>query len=214
MRIIRNKRQRLFRDLSLLTTETAREMTSLAASRKRSVTWNSLDPFFQQERRKEHLETSSINSLASGIAFFFDKSRPRSSTWHGGEDDEKAGFELDKTDCNSTANLKDFENDLEASEILRQIVSEELHKELDEKSYVNEDCVKQAAVITQAVETRVREITTKDTKVVAVAYIGEIRDQGIEITSQCLWDPESDSFATASFRNKSLFAVCTVFTVS
>lgn len=193
-------------------------MTSKIVSRKRSVTFNSLDPGFRQERQKERLKTTSINSIASGIAFFFNGRRPRSSTWHGDQEPDKrtesTNLELKSIARDSIADLKDFDKEFESNERLRQIVLEELEKQLEEKSYVSEECVKQAAIITQAVENRVRELTKTNTKVVAVVYIGEIRDQGIEITSQCLWDPDNDSFATASFRNNSLFAVCTVFTVS
>ena len=82
-----------------------------------------------------------------------------------------------------------------------------------DRDYDSQRCVAQCAAISQAVESRVKEITPPETKVVSVVYIGEIRDQGLEITSQCLWDPDSDNFVTASFRSKALFAVCTVFTV-
>jgi hypothetical protein len=188
-------------------------------SRKRSVTLNSLDPFFRQDRDTQRLKTSSINSLASGIAFLSSGSRPRSCTWHGNEDDSSpvisgATRTNNNSGSSSIADLKDFNNEFETNELLRQIVSEELENELEGKNYDSPVCVKQAAKISQAVETRVKSTTKKDTKVVAVVFIGEIRDQGIEITSQCLWDPLTDSVATASFRNRSLFAVCTVFTVS
>ncbi|EDO46965.1 predicted protein, partial [Nematostella vectensis] len=96
---------------------------------------------------------------------------------------------------------------------LRQIISEELDSVLRDCDYDSERSVKQGSVISQRVEGRVKSAVKSGTKIVSVVYIGEIRDQGIEITSQCLWDSKSDNFATASFRNKSLFAVCTVFTM-
>ncbi|XP_031562871.1 uncharacterized protein LOC116298512 [Actinia tenebrosa] len=192
-------------------------------SRKRSVTLNSLDPaFFRQDRHKERLQTSSINSLASGIAFLSNGSRPRSCTWHGNEDQSApiiSGASNNNNNNNnddSIADVSDFnhECEFEINELLRQIITEELENELRGKNYDSPSCVKQAAKISQGVEVRVKSISKTNTKVVAVVFIGEIRDQGIEITSQCLWDPLTDSFATASFRNHSLFAVCTVFTVS
>lgn len=189
-------------------------------SRKRSLTLNSLDPFFRQDRHKERLKTSSINSIASGIAFLSKGSRPRSCTWHGNEDQSSAiisgASNNNSNNDNNIADIDDFtyENEFETNEKLRQIIAEELEQELQGKNYDSPNCVKQAAKISQGVESRVKSISKTDSKVVAVVFIGEIRDQGIEITSQCLWDPSTDSFATASFRNHSLFAVCTVFTVS
>lgn len=194
-------------------------MTSI--SRKRSVTLNSLDPFFRHDRHKERLKTSGINSLASGIAFLSNVSRPRSCTWHGNEDQSgpilsEAPSNNSNSNNNNNTDISDLshESEFDTNEKLRQIITEELEKELQGKHYDSPNCVKQAAKISQGVETRVKSISKTHTKVVAVVFIGEIRDQGIEITSQCLWDPLTDSFATASFRNHSLFAVCTVFTVS
>ncbi|XP_032219818.2 dynein light chain Tctex-type 5 [Nematostella vectensis] len=180
--------------------------------RKRSVTLSSLDPSYSLGRRKDELRTSSINSLASGIAYFETGTRGRSCTWHG-EQDAVQDSQHDGNNNPDIADLNDFEDNFESQELLRQIISEELDSVLRDCDYDSERSVKQGSVISQRVEGRVKSAVKSGTKIVSVVYIGEIRDQGIEITSQCLWDSKSDNFATASFRNKSLFAVCTVFTV-
>ena len=185
------------------------------AVRKRSVTLNSLEPFLRKQKR-ERLRTTSINSIASGIASF--PERQRSLTWHGAEDEGGLGgsspkLTLPLNSAHDIADLKDFHDELESQEVIKHIITEELDRSLFDCDYDSERCVAQCADISQAVESRVKEITPHETKVLAVVYIGEIRDQGLEITSQCLWDPETDNFVTASFRSKTLFAVCTVFTV-
>ena len=182
------------------------------------MTLNSLEPFLRKEKR-ERLRTTSINSIASGIASF--EERQRSLTWHGAGEEESADLGLS---CNpklnlptkathDIADLEDFHDELESQEVIKQIITEELHRSLFDCDYDSERCVAQCANISQAVESRVKEICPREAKVLAVVYIGEIRDQGLEITSQCLWDPETDNFVTASFRSKTLFAVCTVFTI-
>lgn len=192
-------------------------MSASTAVRKRSVTLNSVEPFLRKQKR-ERLRTTSINSIASGIASFVE--RQRSLTWHGVED-ESTGLSfscspkctLPLNTAHDIADLKDFQDELESQEVIKHIITEELDSSLMDCDYDSQRCVTQCAAISQAVESRVKEITPPETKVVSVVYIGEIRDQGLEITSQCLWDPDSDNFVTASFRSKALFAVCTVFTV-
>lgn len=198
-------------------TEVKPIMSASTAVRKRSVTLNSVEPFLRKQKR-EKLRTTSINSIASGIASLVE--RQRSSTWHGAED-ESSGlnfscsptFTLPLNTPHDIADLKDFQDELELQEVIKHIITEELDNSLMDCDYDSQGCVAKCAKISQAVELKVKEITPPETKVVSVVYIGEIRDQGLEITSQCLWDPETDNFVTASFRSKSLFAVCTVFTV-
>lgn len=190
--------------------------TAVQPGRRRSITLNSLEPFLRKQKR-EKLRTTSINSLASGIASL----RQRSLTWHGEPNEEEEGGDRATFRATSkppvvhdVADMKEFADELESQEAIREIISDEMVSLLCDCNYESEKCVEQCSRISQAVETKVKKITPTDSKIVAVVYIGEIRDQGIEITTQCLWDPEADNFVTASFRNKSLFAVCTVFTVN
>lgn len=185
-------------------------MSASTAVRRRSVTLSSVEPFLRKQKR-DRLRTTSINSIASGIASSVE--RQRSSTWHGAEE-ESSGLSLGiSSSPHDIADLKDFQDELESQEVIKHILKEELENSLTDCDYDSQRCVSQCANISQAVELRVKEIIPSETKVVAVVYIGEIRDQGLEITSQCLWDPETDNFVTASFRSKTLFAVCTAFTV-
>ncbi|XP_015755669.1 PREDICTED: tctex1 domain-containing protein 1-B-like [Acropora digitifera] len=189
-------------------------MSVTNTTRKRSLTLTSLEPFLRKQK-SERLRTTSINSLASGIASH--DARQRSVTWHGTEEESLSclpKFPPGEPDSfHDTADLEDFKDELETQEIIRRVIIEELDRFLSEVDYQGERCVTQCKEISQAVESRVKSITPEQTKVLSVVYIGEIRDQGIEITSQCLWDPDTDNFVSASFRSDTLFAVCTVFTV-
>lgn len=189
-------------------------MSVTNTTRRRSLTLTSLEPFSRKQKR-ERLQTTSINSIASGIASH--DARQRSVTWHGTEEESLScspKFPTAEPDSShDIADLEDFKDELESQEIIRHVIVEELGRFLSDCDYHSERCVAQCTEISQAVESRVKSITPEQTKVLSVVYIGEIRDQGIEITSQCLWDPETDNFVSASFRSKTLFAVCTVFTV-
>ena len=47
-------------------------------------------------------------------------------------------------------------------------------------------------------------------KVACLVYIGAIRESGIKMAAQALWCPDEDTFAVASFRNKSLYGFAVV----
>lgn len=190
----------------------------IKALRKRSITFGSIEPYLFSRGRdpqaKEKLRTTSINSLASGILSCLPNSRSRAGTWHGHDEFEEAKVKAPEEVCDDVADLKDFDDETDSQGKLKQIISEELSQALNDGDYNSEKCVGQCTAISQAVETKVKRLKGIDTKVVVVVYIGEVRDQGIEVTSQCLWNPETDNFATSSYRNNTLFALCTVFTVS
>ena len=48
-------------------------------------------------------------------------------------------------------------------------------------------------------------------KILVHVVIGQRKDQGVSITSRCLWDTETDNYASASFRNEAIWASCVVF---
>ena len=47
-------------------------------------------------------------------------------------------------------------------------------------------------------------------KVASLVYIGAIRDSGIQMAAQAMWCPDEDNFATASFRNESVYGFVVV----
>ena len=48
-------------------------------------------------------------------------------------------------------------------------------------------------------------------KLITHVVIGQDTDHSVEVASRCLWNPTTDNFATATFRNDSLYAVAMVF---
>jgi hypothetical protein len=44
-------------------------------------------------------------------------------------------------------------------------------------------------------------------KYIVQIFIGENKGQGIQIGTRCLWDKESDDYATESFQNENIFAI-------
>lgn len=48
-------------------------------------------------------------------------------------------------------------------------------------------------------------------KLMTQVTIGQSKDQGVRITSRCLWDTATDNYATASFQNQHIWASAIVF---
>ena len=48
-------------------------------------------------------------------------------------------------------------------------------------------------------------------KLVSQVFILEQRGQGVRVGQRCLWDADTDSYATASFQNEHIFAIATAY---
>lgn len=56
-----------------------------------------------------------------------------------------------------------------------------------------------------------KELKLPRYKIVCLVNIGEVKNQGVRMSSRCLWDPTNDTFATYEFTNGSLFATASVY---
>ena len=48
-------------------------------------------------------------------------------------------------------------------------------------------------------------------KVVVQVTLGQLKDQGVRITSRCLWDTQTDNYASISYKNEFLWGSAMVF---
>ncbi|NXU79480.1 TC1D4 protein, partial [Oreotrochilus melanogaster] len=62
----------------------------------------------------------------------------------------------------------------------------------------------------ELLRSRAKEVVPPRYKLVCQVLLGQRAQQSLLVASRALWDPESDSFASATFSNTSLFAVATV----
>jgi hypothetical protein len=58
-----------------------------------------------------------------------------------------------------------------------------------------------------------KELALPRYKFVSHVMIGQNADQGINFASRSVWNTSTDNFASATYRNGSLFAIATVFAV-
>ena len=67
--------------------------------------------------------------------------------------------------------------------------------------------------IADVVRTRVKEMRFPRYKIVTNVVITPASGQTIQFDSRCLWDVETDSFASATYQSSSLHAVATVHAI-
>ncbi|NXN02857.1 TC1DA protein, partial [Sylvia borin] len=96
---------------------------------------------------------------------------------------------------------------------VQEIVREVVGSALRERRYEPGRCRQAARDIAEAVKARVKALAVPRYKIVVVAHVGQLGGQSLQVGSRCLWDPQSDTFASYVFKNTSLFAVTNVYGV-
>lgn len=95
---------------------------------------------------------------------------------------------------------------------IKEIIATVLASHLDNLSEYNpKTCGEKCRLISQTIEKSVKSLCRFQYKVMALVFIGAIRDQGIQVASQCHWNPNSDHFTMATYKNDSLYASGIVF---
>ena len=64
--------------------------------------------------------------------------------------------------------------------------------------------------IVDEIKRRVKELKMPRYKIVCQVYIGSKNGQSMQMVSRAVWNTETDNFATATFQNRSLYAVASV----
>ena len=74
-------------------------------------------------------------------------------------------------------------------------------------------CGRLSALLSELIKVRIEEACQGRYKIVSQVFIGAVRGEGMNVTTQCTWSTTCDKFAMASFCNQALFAVGIVFAV-
>ena len=84
---------------------------------------------------------------------------------------------------------------------------------LDGELYDAPKCAQLSKQIADVIKARVKELEMKRHKLMCAVVIAQCGGQAIHHVSRCLWDPDADGQASATFKNNSLIASATVFAV-
>ena len=91
------------------------------------------------------------------------------------------------------------------------VVEETLRSNLEGVAYNTWDCETRCGTLSELIKRKLEGTNTRLSNVVVMVFIGKLNDTGLEKASHRVWKPDYDSFASAWYKNSSLFAVGTVF---
>ncbi|XP_020368379.1 dynein light chain Tctex-type 5 [Rhincodon typus] len=94
---------------------------------------------------------------------------------------------------------------------VQKVLEGTLSNYLGNNKYNPVTCVQLVQSLTDHIRLKMKDINVPRYKLVCNVVLGQLNDQGILIVSRCLWDTSTDNYATATFKNTSLFAVATVY---
>lgn len=102
------------------------------------------------------------------------------------------------------------EEDIRLRDVMGKVLRSHMLSMVD---YKRETCDRTGKSISKIIKTIVESIKESEgltSKVACLVYIAAVRDEGIFMSTQALWDSNQDNFAAASFRNDSVFGLAVV----
>merc|ERR1712039_314674 len=91
------------------------------------------------------------------------------------------------------------------------VIDRVMNEYFKDKEYSAEEAKQWTLELSNDIKTAVKELAIPRYKIIVQVVIGEQASQGIRVASKCLWDVNSDNWASYTFQNQSLFAVGMVF---
>eukprot|EP01013_Petalomonas_cantuscygni_P019815 TRINITY_DN3782_c0_g2_i1.p2 TRINITY_DN3782_c0_g2~~TRINITY_DN3782_c0_g2_i1.p2 ORF type:complete len:137 (-),score=15.29 TRINITY_DN3782_c0_g2_i1:152-562(-) len=91
-----------------------------------------------------------------------------------------------------------------------QVMQQVLDDRLKDVRYDPEDAARLCKELARTIQERVETLGYDRYKLVSQVVMAEACGQGLRVASRCLWDPDVDNFASASYLNPTL--VCTAVT--
>ncbi|XP_052777511.1 dynein light chain Tctex-type 5-B-like [Mya arenaria] len=97
------------------------------------------------------------------------------------------------------------------SDKVKPIIEKVLATNLEGRKYDPIECSILSKALSDDIKQQVRGLNFQRYKIICLVTLGQKNDQGVSVGSRFLWDADRDSFATASWHNRHLYAVGTVY---
>jgi len=110
-----------------------------------------------------------------------------------------------------TYRMKPKEDERFVPRAVEAIIKEIMDKKLKKTKWDDQKCKTLALELCAEIKEKIKDLNIPRYKVVLQSVIGEVKGQGAYIASRCLWDTETDNYASFSMKNSSLFCVVMVF---
>merc|ERR1739845_265609 len=94
-----------------------------------------------------------------------------------------------------------------AQEIIKQVLQEKLEK----ATYNMETTQMLTRQVADEIKDKLKDLMLPRYKIVVQVAIGEQRGQGVRMGTRCFWDSDTDSSASETYSNESLFCVATAY---
>ncbi len=96
--------------------------------------------------------------------------------------------------------------------VVERTLEEVLVERLKEVTYEPTECRAISQELAGAIMERIKQLQYARYKLVSVVSIGSINERpGMQFGSRCLWNKETDTFASVKYTNGSLFALAVVY---
>eukprot|EP00929_Paragymnodinium_shiwhaense_P075999 TRINITY_DN38971_c0_g2_i1.p1 TRINITY_DN38971_c0_g2~~TRINITY_DN38971_c0_g2_i1.p1 ORF type:complete len:160 (-),score=30.54 TRINITY_DN38971_c0_g2_i1:78-557(-) len=95
----------------------------------------------------------------------------------------------------------------------REIIKDVLTSKLEKATYNMETTQLLTRQLSDEIKDRLKDLMLPRYKIVVQVAIGEQRGQGVRMGSRCFWDADTDSYASETYSNESLFCVATAYGV-
>jgi len=107
----------------------------------------------------------------------------------------------------------------EIKRISERVMAEELDGKIDNDmilDWMDDDPDGAFPVLSKTIADKIKaairaELNVNRYKLVCQVTIGQLKDQGVRITSRCLWDTTTDNYASIDYRNEHIWASAMVF---
>lgn len=96
---------------------------------------------------------------------------------------------------------------------VERIMKDILNSKLKYEKYHADSCSRISQELCAAIKEKTKEIGFHRYKLVTHVLVGQDTDQSVQLASRCLWNHTTDNFASATFRNNSLYAIAIVYGV-
>eukprot|EP01116_Phalansterium_solitarium_P019463 TRINITY_DN5441_c0_g1_i1.p1 TRINITY_DN5441_c0_g1~~TRINITY_DN5441_c0_g1_i1.p1 ORF type:complete len:136 (-),score=14.56 TRINITY_DN5441_c0_g1_i1:472-879(-) len=95
--------------------------------------------------------------------------------------------------------------------VVKEIIKDVLHTKLQGSTYHAENTSQWTREIADDIKAKLKELNLERYKFVVQVVIGEQRGEGVRMACRCFWDGDTDSYASETFINDSIFCVAAAF---
>lgn len=120
--------------------------------------------------------------------------------------------EVDKKSTHSFQMRPKFQERFQAVTV-KEVIHAVMNDELGGKKYTVEEAEVWTKNIATSVRNKVKGLGFKRYKYVVQVVLGEQHGAGVKIGSRCLWDADTDNYASDVFWNESIFCMTAVFAI-